>query len=75
MLWADGVPFFPRMIEYQGEPLARLKQLGFNTVKFPDFPAEDLRVEAQRLGLWLVCPPPAAASAAPSGPDCQRVLA
>jgi hypothetical protein len=58
------------MIQYQGEPLEWLKQLGFNTVRLSRPPSERLLAEAQRQGLWLVCPPPSRI-----GPEHDVVLA
>jgi hypothetical protein len=58
LLLVDGKPFFPRAIEHRGEPLARLKSLGFNTVRMSRLPSAALLDEARGLGLWLVAPPP-----------------
>ncbi|MCC6123698.1 MAG: hypothetical protein IT426_01945 [Pirellulales bacterium] len=58
VLSVDGRPIFPRAIEHQGEPLAALKQLGFNAVWLKRLPTQELLEEADRLGLWLICPPP-----------------
>lgn len=58
VLLIDGNPFFPRMVEYQGEPLAFLKGLGFNAVKLSSPPTEALLEEALRAAVWLVCAPP-----------------
>ncbi len=58
VLTLDGRPFFPRTIEHQGEPLGFLKQLGFNTVWLKRLPAQEILEEADRLGLWVICPPP-----------------
>ena len=84
-LLVRGRPMFPRAIQYQGERLATLKQLGFNTIWIRQIPAGDFMAESRRLGLWLVCPPPrppaadAAAAAlaplAPIGAEFQAVLA
>ncbi len=60
VLTVDNRPFFPRVIEHQGEPLAVLKQLGFNTVWLKRLPAPEILEEAQRLGLWVICPWPRA---------------
>lgn len=60
VLLVDGSPFFPRMIEYQGEPLAYLKELRFNAVKLSSPPSDALLEEALRAAIWLVCPPPRA---------------
>jgi hypothetical protein len=57
-LRVDGHPIFPRAIQYRGESLARLKQLGFNTVWLSEPASRELLSEADRLGLGVVCPPP-----------------
>lgn len=83
-LTVGGEPFFPRIIEYQGEPLARLKALGFNCVRVARVPPRELLAEAARTGMWLVAPPPAdtqlqagrdAAGAAKIGASFDPVLA
>jgi hypothetical protein len=51
-------PFFPRMIEYRGEPLERLKALGFNAVRLATTPDAALLRDAANSGMWLVAPPP-----------------
>jgi len=58
MLSINGQPFFPRMIQYQGEPLSWLRQIGFNTARLATPPSGSLLDEAARAGMWLVCPPP-----------------
>jgi hypothetical protein len=58
VLLVNNRPMFPRAIEHRGEPLSFLKRLGFNTVWLQRLPAPELLEEADRLGLWLVCPPP-----------------
>jgi hypothetical protein len=79
-LLVRGQPMLPRAIQYRGEPLVLLKQLGFNTVWLTEVPPADLLAEAGRLGLWLVCPPPRPAPSATGGPwaigaEFQPVLA
>ena len=59
LLLVDDRHMLPRAIEYQGEPLPFLKELGFNTVWLPNPPSSEILREARQLGLWLVCPPPA----------------
>ncbi len=51
-------PFFPRLIEYRGEPLERLKALGFNGVRLTTAPTAELLREAASTNMWLVAPPP-----------------
>ena len=58
VLKINDYPIFPRSIEYRGERLAFLKQLGFNTIWLGQVPSPAFLAEARRLGLWLVCPPP-----------------
>jgi hypothetical protein len=71
VLLADGRPFFPRIVEYRGEPLAFLRGLGFNGVVVDTFPSPELLTEAIQQRLWLVCPPPRP----PGLDDPQAVLA
>ena len=58
LLLVHGRPIAPRVIQHQGEPLEWLKSLGFNVVKLHASPSEKELREAERLGLWLVAPPP-----------------
>jgi hypothetical protein len=53
-----GRPFFPRVIEYRGEPLATLATLGFNGVRLGEPAPRELLAEARQVGLWVICPPP-----------------
>jgi hypothetical protein len=58
VLTAGGVPMFPQVIESNGESFEWLQSLGFNAIKLPAAPtAIELR-EADRLGIWLIAPPP-----------------
>ncbi len=74
ILQVDGQPLFARAIQYRGEPLEFLRQLGFNTVWLDRSASAELLSEAARLGMWLVCPPPSPAPAE-IGPEYDRVLA
>jgi len=58
VLMVQGREFFPRIIQYRGESLAFLQSLGFNVVWLPTSPGPELIGQAERLGLWLICPPP-----------------
>lgn len=81
MLMVGDKPFFPRIIEHRGEPLARLQTLGFNTVRLAREPTPDQLAEAARAGMWLLAPPPAwlgdgaAARSTPLGAEYAPVLA
>lgn len=59
-LTVSGQPLFPRLIQYQGEPLDLLARLGFNGIWLGDVPSPALLNEARRTGMWIVCPPPVA---------------
>jgi len=58
VLAIDGRPTFARVIQYQGEPLALLEQLGFNAVWLPGPPTAELLQEASSRGIWVICRPP-----------------
>lgn len=58
LLLVRGRPLAPRIVQHQGESLEWLKQLGFNAVKLNASPSAEELKEAQRLGLWLIAPPP-----------------
>ncbi len=76
VLQVNGRPTFPRIIQHRGEPLAILKRIGFNAVWLQRLPAPELLEEADRLGLWLICPPPRALTPiAEIGPAFDSVLA
>jgi hypothetical protein len=64
-LLVDGKPFAPRAIQWNGEPLSFLAERGFNAVELRDPPSEQQLAEAERNDLWIVCPPPADATAEP----------
>jgi len=72
VLMVDGTPMFPRAIEHNGETFEWLKSLGFNTIKLNTAPSGVELREAERLGLWLVAPPPNDGFISPSH---DRVLA
>ncbi len=57
-LLVGGKPFFPRIIEYRGEPLPYLQRLGFNAVRLSQSATPEMLVEAASLQLWLIAPPP-----------------
>jgi hypothetical protein len=58
VLLVENRPLFVRMLQYQGEPLTLIKQLGFNAVWLPQLPTMEFIDEARRQALWIVCPPP-----------------
>ena len=59
VLYLDDVPIGVRAIQYQGEPLEFLRSLQFNAVWITEEQQSlELRLEAQRAGIWLICPPP-----------------
>jgi hypothetical protein len=58
VLEVGGVPFFPRSLDYNGEPLEAIARLGFNCVRLSAPATADLLAEAEQAGVWLVSPPP-----------------
>ncbi len=62
LLLVDGKPFFPRIIEYRGEPPARLKALGFNGLWLARAPTSELLRAAAAAGMWVIAPPPPVAA-------------
>ena len=70
-------PAMPRIIQWQGEPLEFLKRLGFNAIAMGRLPSPAELAEANRVGLWIVCPPPTtvALEARGLGPEYAGVLA
>lgn len=85
VLLTDGRPIFPRILQYRGEPLALLARMGFNAVWLDQPPSKEILEEAERLPMWLVCPPPRPPAAPETddrvrplheiGPEYRRVLA
>jgi hypothetical protein len=80
VLLVDGHPFFPRILRYQGESIELIARAGFNAIRLSQPPPPQLLADAQRIGLWLVCPPPVVAdgtqvSVGPLGPEYDSVLA
>ncbi len=68
-------PFFPLVIEHNGEDFAFLKAIGFNTVELAATATPTQLTEAKRLDMWIVCPPPASIGVTDIGFEFDRVLA
>ncbi len=58
VLEVKKTPYFPRIIQHNGEDFAKLKALGFNTIELKATATTQQLQRAQQLNLWLVCPPP-----------------
>jgi len=73
----NGQAFLPRVIDYNGEPLAEIGRLGFNCVRLDHFPHEQLLAEARSAGIWILSPPPADQQIRAAGipVDLSQVLA
>ena len=56
LLLIEKRPFFPRIIEYNGESLQWLQKLGFNTIALKHQPTADQITTAKRLGMWFIVP-------------------
>ncbi|MCA9104734.1 MAG: hypothetical protein KDA83_04880 [Planctomycetales bacterium] len=74
MLIVDQRPFFVKMVDYHGEPLELLRDMGFNTIRIDEAPTPSFNQEAARLGLWIVSPPPAGYRVLPDDRPFSRVL-
>ncbi len=57
-LLVNGQPFFPRAIQYRGESMQTLRQLGFNALHVDKPASRELLIEASQHGLWVISPPP-----------------
>jgi hypothetical protein len=68
-------PFFPIVIEHNGEPLDYLQALGFNTIELKSAATDQQLRQAQELKLWLICPAPASVGLVPIDFQYDRVLA
>ncbi|NCA10672.1 hypothetical protein EBR56_02500 [bacterium] len=58
VLEVGGLPFFPRALDHNGEPLEAVAALGFNCVRLATPASSDQLAEARRAGVWVICPPP-----------------
>jgi len=75
VLLADKRPFFPLIIEHNGEGFDFLKAIGFNTVELKATASKEQLAEAEGLDMWIVCPPPASIGVSDIGFEYDRVLA
>ncbi len=69
VLSVDGRAFFPRAVQYRGEPLEQLHRLGMNAIWLDSPPSSSLLADAARLGLWVICPPPNSLDQTPDAPE------
>ena len=74
VLDVDGLPFFPRSIDWNGEPLEALAALGFNCVRFAEPASTEQLVAARKVGLWVICPPPPIPDVDVREPDSLPIL-
>ena len=74
VLDVDGLPFFPRSIDWNGEPLEALAALGFNCVRFAEPASTEQLVAARKAGLWVICPPPPIPDVDVREPDSLPIL-
>ncbi len=68
-------PFFPRIIQHNGEPFDYLQAVGFNTIELTLVATEEQLKQAESLDLWLICPPPPSVGLRPIDFQYDRVLA
>ncbi len=58
LLLVEGRPFFPRIVQHQGESFELIEKLGFNGVWLGVCATRQQLQDARNHGLWLICPPP-----------------
>ncbi len=75
VLLVNEKPFFPKIIEHNGEPFNYLKAIGFNTIELKSNATAAELAEAKKLGIWLIVPPPASVGVEPIGFEYDSVLA
>ena len=75
LLLVEKRPFFPRIIEYNGESFQWLQKLGFNTIALKTQPTVGQIAEARRLNLWLTVPPVTDSAGPPQRTTNDRCLA
>lgn len=68
-------PFFPRIIQHNGESFEYLKAIGFNTIELKSTATYEQLKNANQLDIWLICPAPSSAGLSPIGFQFDRVLA
>ena len=74
VLEVDGLPFFPRSIDWNGEPLESLAALGFNSVRFAEPASAEQLAAARKAGVWVICPPPPIPDVDVREPDSLPIL-
>jgi hypothetical protein len=75
VLLVQQTPFFPRIVQHNGEPFDYLKAIGFNTIELKSTASSQQLRDAQKMDLWLICPAPASVGLSPIGFEFDRVLA
>ena len=75
VLEVNGTPFFPRIIQHNGESFAFLKSLGFNTIELRTTATSEQLASAEQEDMWIICPAPAFVGVSPIGFEYDRVLA
>ena len=74
VLLVKNKPFFPRIVQHNGESLDYLKAIGFNTVELQSTATFEQLRQAQNLDLWLICPAPSSVGLSPIDFKYDRVL-
>lgn len=74
VLLVKNKPYFPRVVQHNGEPLDYLKALGFNTIELKSTATFKQLRQAQTLDMWLICPAPSSVGLSPIDFKYDRVL-
>ena len=75
VLEIEGKPFFPKVVQHNGESFEFLKSLGFNTVHLRGPASHGQLQTAKQLDMWIVCPPPPTVGVQMIPLEYDRVLA
>lgn len=75
VILVDERPFFPIIIEHNGESFEYLKAIGFNTVELRGSPTAKQLAEARESNMWLIAPPPPSVGISQLGREYDSVLA
>ncbi len=74
VLLVKNKPYFPRVVQHNGEPFDYLKAIGFNTIELKATATFAQLQKAQALDIWLICPAPSSVGLSPIDFKYDRVL-
>ncbi len=75
VLLVNGQPYFPRIVQHNGESFEFLKSLGFNTIQLRSPATQEQLKEARQSGVWIISLPPSFLGTRSISREYQPVLA